>query len=443
MLSLNRKLLFVAGATALTQVVLAILYPGFATGDEVEVLAEALRVAARFNYRAWDIRNLFVPDFIAAPPLFLAHWLGVTSPRVLALLATLPFIALTSATVVFTGDIAWRWIGDQRAALAAALFVATHWIPLGYGSATYPRVVAMAAIVAGVWALSRSESRVAAVAAGLLVAIAFADRYSEIVFLAPMVVLARRRAFYVLAGCTTGVLLIVGGYDWVTWGTPFASFIKFARLTVVEPDFASRIKYQSPLWYLETLPRWCPLTVLPLLWFVRPRRDTLVAWSFVVVPILALSLIRHKELRYLHAVIPFLAVLAAWGFARMPASRFAIALLVFSVGINLFGLRFLLKKSTPAVRAAEVVRADTKLRTIVVSQLWAYGDRVYFGDDRDLRDATTPPRDLAANLEGADVALLYESDIDTGVRETLARSGFHEVRAFRAERARDVLMFTR
>lgn len=444
-LTFHRRILALAAATALTQVVLAIVYPGFATGDEVEVLAEALRVAAGFRYRAWDIRNLFVPDFVAAPLLFVAHWLGVASPRVLAVMATVPFVALTAATVVLTARIALRWIGDERAAFVAALLVATHWIPLGYGSATYPRVVAMAAVSAAAWALLRSESRVAALIAGLLVAIAFSDRYSEIVFLAPMVLLARRRWLHVIAGCAAGVVVIAGVYDWITWGAPFASLLKFARLTVVEPDFASRIKYQSPLWYLETLPRWCPVTLLPLFWFSRPRRDAslLVAWSFVIVPHLALSGIRHKELRYLHAVIPFLAILGAWGLARMNARRLGVVLVALSVGLNLAGIRFLLKKSTPAVHAAEAVRADPKLHTIVLSQLWAYGDRVYLGDDRDVRDTGTPPADLGRNLEGADAALLYESDVDGGVRQTLERNGFREVRAFRGGRARDVLMFTR
>ena len=75
----------------MTQFALAHHYFGFLTGDDVEVLAEAFRVATGFAYRAWDIRNLFVPDFVAAPPICIAPRFGIPCVHVLTLFATIPF----------------------------------------------------------------------------------------------------------------------------------------------------------------------------------------------------------------------------------------------------------------------------------------------------------------------------------------------------------------
>ncbi|HET7437692.1 MAG TPA: hypothetical protein VFN10_23505 [Thermoanaerobaculia bacterium] len=443
----RRFLVPLIAASALVQLALAIRFFGFYTGDDVEVLAEAFRVARGFSYRAWDIRNLFVPDFIVAPPVWLATRLGVSDTRTLIVIATLPFIALSSLTIAFVHALALRWSqrfigapGTLVAARAAALLFALHWIPLGFGSTVYPRVVAMACIAAAALLLETREEGWAAVAAGALAGVAFADRFSEIVFLAPLLLVAQRRAVHVALGAVATIGLLVGGYDWITWGEPFGSAIRFARLTLVAPDFASRVKMQSPLWYLETLPRWIALTLLPLLWYARRLR---APWLYVLVPLVALSLVRHKELRYLQGIIPFAMILAGIGYAAMPRRRIAHALLALSLVWQLYGLRFLERKTQPAVEAAQLVARDPDVHAVVMSQLWAYGDRLYFTDQREVLDVTTPPRDLATALRFAQAACLYESDVDANVRATLAQSGFREVQTFRAGKARDVVVYRR
>src|SRR2546429_629798 len=74
------------------------------------------------------------------------------------------------------------------AAIGAALIFALHWIPLGFGSTVYPRNLAMACVVAAALLVDRWPF-----AAGALVGLAFADRFSEIVFLIPILVVARQR----------------------------------------------------------------------------------------------------------------------------------------------------------------------------------------------------------------------------------------------------------
>src|SRR5437867_1663088 len=421
---MRKAVWWLIAAAVASQIFLAIRFFGFLTGDDVEVLSEAFRRATGFNYQPWDVRNLFVPDFLVAPFVYVG---GLRA-------ATIPFIALTALTIWLVYRLALRWSGDERAAFAAAPLFALHWIPLGFGSTVYPRTLATACVVAAALIVDRYPF-----AAGALVGIAFADRFSEIVFLIPLLIIARRRVA-VLIGAAVAIAVTVGLYDWITWGTPFSSAIKFGHLTLVEPDFASRVKYQSPLWYLLIIVRWCAPTLLPLLYFVRRS----FRWSFIIIPLLALSVVRHKELRYLQAVIPFLAIAAGIGFAILyqRSRKWALSLLLISVIWDLHGLRYFAHKSMPAVMAARALAADPHIKTVAASQLWAYGGQLYFGPRIGLRELQTPPRDLDRMLPGADAAAVYESDLDhPEIVAALRAHGFVPWRTFRDGPARVVVVF--
>lgn len=422
----RRAFLAIAAAVAATQLWLAHRYFGFFTGDEVEVLAEAFRRARGFPFQPWNIRNLFVPGVIVAPPLWLASHLGIDDTRRLIECATLPYIIFSIICLWCV----WRLSGRMH---VAALLFATHWIPLGFGSTVYPRNLAMLCVVAAVLVADEWPF-----VAGALCGVAFADRFSEIVFLLPLLVIARQR-LRVAIGAAVAIALTVGIYDWITWSAPFASVVRFARLTIVEPDFASRVKYQPPWWYLANLARWLPLTLLPALWFARRHR----LWWFVLVPLVAFSVVRHKELRYLEVLIPFVMILAAIGLAKMP-KRWAAPLLVLSLAWNLVGLRAFARKSMPAVMAAESLAGDPHVGTVALSQLWAYGDRLYFGARMQVRDVGSPPRALAAALPGCDAVALWETDLDDpSILATLRANGFLAARTFRDGPAKAVVVFRR
>jgi phosphatidylinositol glycan class B len=408
-------------AVAAAQLWLAHRYFGFLTGDEVEVLGEAFRRARGFAYVPWQVRNLLVPDVLVAPAVWAASRIGIDDVGQLIFAAALPFIALTALTV---------WMLYRIGGFLPALLFATHWIPLAFGSTTYPRTLAACCVVAAALLVERWPF-----AAGVLAGLAFADRFSEIVFLIPLLIVARRR-LQVAAGAAVSIAL-AGAYDWLTYGAPFSSFIDFARLTLVAPDFASRVKYQAPWWYLASLTRWLAPTLLPALWFARRHR----LWWFVLIPFVAFSAVRHKELRYLQVLIPFVMIIAASGMAMIWRRHraVAIALLAISIVWDLYGLRYFARKSQPAVMAARALRGT---HTVVLSQLWAYGDRLYLGDRTQIRDVGTPPRDLDHALPGADAAALWETDLDdAGVRAALARWHFTPAATYRDGPARAVVVF--
>jgi hypothetical protein len=444
----RRWLAALIAAVVITQGFLARCYFGFFTGDDVEILSEAFRVALGFDYRPWDIRSLVIPDLVVAPAVFLASWFGVRKTAHLIEAATLPFIAVSAVTIWLVHRLARRCSDDRVAAAVATILFALHWLPLGFGSTVYPRTIATACVIGAVLLSWPARSHWRAFAAGALMAVAFADRFSEIVFLLPLLLLARRRAAALLAGAIVVIVMTLGVYDWWTWGEAFGSVRKFAHLTLVEPDFASRVKYQSPWWYLETFPRWCALTLLPFFYAARksPAARSLV-W-FIAIPLVALSAIQHKEMRYLQALIPFVMIVAGLGFAALWRASIRwrpiyAALLVVSVAWNLYGLKFLGQKTMPAVEAARMLGSDPAVRKVAMSQPWAYGDRLYLTDRMAIADVGTPPRGLAAAIADADAVALYERDVTPEVRQTLRQSGFHATHEFRRPRARDVIVFRR
>jgi hypothetical protein len=494
---MRKGLTAIIAATAAVQLWLAYRYYGFLTGDDVEVLSEAFRRARGLAYTPWDIRNLFVPDVVVAPVVWLSR--GV-STRTTIFLASLPFIALSSLMIWFVYRLALRWC-DERAAIVAALLFAAHWIPLSFGSTVYPRTLAGSCVVAAALIVDRWPF-----VAGLLIGLAFADRFCEVVFLAPVLAVilrlpepgaakqrngggrrrissfpgwvesqwfpagsthleilrrppastpaapclrqpqddnqrrissqALRTTVLLLAGCFVSIAITVGIYDWLTWGTPFSSAIKFAHLTLIEPDFASRVKYQAPWWYLANIVRWCSPALLPLLWYARRSR---AIW-FVVIPLLAFSAIKHKELRYLQVIIPFLCIAAAIGFASMRNRRIGIALVAISIVWDLHGLRYLARKSQPSVMAAQWIASNPSIRSIAASQLWSYGDKLYLGDRMAMSDVGTPPEKLSE--VHSDAVALYETDLDVPSRvDALRANGYAPVRTFRDDPARAVVVF--
>jgi hypothetical protein len=513
---MRKGLAAIIAAVAIAQLWLAHRYYGFMTGDDVEVLSEAFRRARGLDFHPWDIRNLFVPDVVVAPVVWIASKPRISNTRTLIFVSALPFIALTAITILLVYRLTLRWCADERAALVASLLFAMHWIPLGFGSTVYPRTLAAACVVGAALIVDRWP-----IVAGALIGLAFADRFSEIIFLAPVLLMFTKhrqeclchiepsqessihtkpsqessvhiepsqecsaqagrsqessahvgrsqessahfgpsqecpihapngvaqtllsvrwmQALKVILGTTVAIIFTVGIYDWLTWGAPFSSFIKFSHLTLVAPDFASRVKYQAPWWYIANLVRWYSPLLLPLLWYARRSR---AIW-FLIIPLLAFSVVRHKELRYLQVMIPFLAIAAAIGFASMYRShrRIAIALVAISLVWDLHGLRYFARKSQPAVEAAEWLGANPRVYSIAASQLWAFGDKLFLGDKMAMSDVGTPPEKLPEVT--ADAVALYETDLDVPSRvEALRANGYAPVRTFRDDPARAVVVF--
>ncbi len=454
----HRLLLALLGATTLLRLALGWFYFGFFTGDDVEMLEAGFR-ALGLRYTPWTIRNTLISDLLIGPVLRVAHSLGISDTRTLVWFGAWPFALCATLNIYLLFLLVRRWSRQDSVALCAAALYGLHWIPLGFGSMAYPRVVAASCVLAAALLLS-SQRRLAPreLLAGALIALAFGFRYSEAIFLAPVAGLAassrlgwRARGLSLLrvgGGFVLGVLVVSGLYESLTWGKPFAALAAFARYTLIERRASSLFPVQPAYWYLWRLHRWWCLAALPLLWIAVRRRQFLPAWLFVALPLLVLSCIHHKELRYLQGIIPFLCALAAAGAVKLWESgwrRAAAALLVLTVGWGLERLVFLEDKSMPSVMAARALAGDASVRTFAGVQLWGYGDRLYFGNGRAVRDVPYPtsPAGLERLASGADAVGLYAEDLadDLRLEPVLDRLGFCVWRDFSFRGSKAVRVF--
>src|SRR5262249_8481731 len=157
------------------------------------------------------------------------------------------------------------------------------------------------------------------------------------------------------------------------------------------------------------------------------------------------SLLHPKELRYLQGVIPFVCAVSAagaWEMRRAGWRRTAALLLAAAIAWQLVPIGFLRKKSMPAVLAAEALARDPAVHTFAGVQLWAFGDRIYLGDRRVLRDIPYPvTAEAVARLgAGADAVALYAEDLARRpeLGAALGRLGFCAWRGFSFRPAKTV-----
>jgi hypothetical protein len=433
--------------TSLLRLGLGWFFFGFLTGDDVEILETGFRTLG-LNYAPWAIRNTMVSDVLVGPLLVASHGLGVSKASTLIWIASWPFVACATLNIYLLFRLVTEWTSRTPVGLAAAFLYALHWIPLGFGSMAYPRTISTTCVLLAALLVTRTPRAVwGEVAAGGAIALACAPRYSEVIFLPAVALLATNgsagwrskilASLRVGFGFAIGFLLVSGAYESVTWGRPFAALIAFARYTLVEKQASALVAVQPVYWYFWKLPHWWCLATLPFLWVAIRKRQLGFAWLFVVIPLGILSYIHHKELRYLQGSLPFLCALSsvgAWDLWKMGWRRTTVALFAMSLIWGLARLTFLQDKTMPSVLAAQAIASDPRVHTVATVQIWALGDHLYLGNERATRDIPFPtfPGDLDRLVPGADRVAVYQEDLrkQPELRTTLTRLGFCPWREF-------------
>jgi len=242
------------GTTAALKLALAWSFPGFLSGDDLEIVATAAKHAVGLDYAPWPIRSLFHPLLLAYPAVQAGALAGLSSPRWMTLLAAVPTAAFSTLGVWLAYRIARELDASEAGARAAAFLAAAAWVPFAYGGTPYPRPISSALLLGAFLLIVRGGAGPrGAAAAGLLAAAAFAVRWSEGFAVLPLAALALSRdrrgraALAVLGGFGAGALLFVGAFDALTWGAPFASLRAFLAFMRAPHDaFTPR----PPWWYL-------------------------------------------------------------------------------------------------------------------------------------------------------------------------------------------------
>ncbi|MEO6772128.1 MAG: hypothetical protein ABI467_03790 [Kofleriaceae bacterium] len=323
-------MLVIAGCAVLVRIAVALAFPNVAWPDEIFQTAEqAHRIAFGDGLVPWEFRegarSWLLPGVLAAIDRASGPAYLPVTVTALAAVSLIPVIAVFRAVV-------------RRGALlpaAIAAIVVASWFELVYYGPKALNEVVAAHLLVGALALLAFDrtpaSRRQLAAAGALAALAIGLR----IHLAPcgLVLLGlawrradRRVAPFVIAGLV--VVLGLGALDWVTWGSPFASYVTTIRFNLIEGR--SQLFGTSPWWgYLAALARTWQLggLVVLALALVGARRDR---WPLVLAAVILVthSVIGHKEYRFIVPAIVLVIYSAGLGAAELvPRVRRSVAVL--------------------------------------------------------------------------------------------------------------------
>jgi hypothetical protein len=386
------RLVWVASASTLAvKVMLAAAHPGFFSGDDVEIHEMTMSALLGRDWPVWDLRNPFYPFVVVYPVQAVLAALGTQSPAIFVFGPRVAVAVLSTAALPLL-YVAARRHASIPASLLAVACLAVSYLHTGFGSTELPRPVS-APLVLGAYLCLLSGSLRATAAAAVLIGLAAALRFSEIVFLFPAVLqLALERrvrdAALLCIGAAAVALAALGSSDLVYRGDWLHSLRAVVSFTLV--DRLSSRGYEPVYYYLLWPIAWTNAVVLigalrgisrsvwrPIIWFA--------------VPAFVLSLGPHKEPRYLIPAMPFFSLVAGAGLLavvndlvvrkRTWTGVAAVGLIAAVPAATLFEWsRYDLGRTDADVAVAAAVRSGAGIRGVASDRLWPLGGRVYFKD---------------------------------------------------------------
>jgi hypothetical protein len=395
------SLMLVLSVTVLIVKLGAILtHPGFITGDDVEIQEMTLGHLLGTSWPVWEIRSAVYPMTVVYPAQALAQALGMTDTGTLVTVGRMAAATL-STTLIPILFVAGRRLASTPEALLMVTFASASHLLMNFGASELPRPFSAALIVAGFACLLRRTDR-GGVAAGSLVGVAATLRFSELVFLVPgLVHLTVERRWRHVVLFTAGFIAAAGAIqftaDELFWGSPFHSLIRIVQYTLI--DRQSSRGFEAAWHYAVEMNSWTdPVVAALAVWGTAKRAWRPAVWAWI--PMLLLSLLPHKEARYLLPVLPFVAMLAGmqlWDVAhrtvtgarrdRAAAGRFALALCtVVAASLTYEGSRWHVRRSDDAVRLARALSVAPAQGGLAVEQLWRMGGHLYLGQFSPLKD---------------------------------------------------------
>lgn len=382
--------LSVVAASLVTKLWIAYQHPGFWTGDDVEIHEMTLSRLFGWHLPVWNLRSPFYPLGFIFPAQWLAHRVGVVDTTSLVFVGRSVVALCSVVTLWLTFVIARRVFDSVPVAVLSTILLATNKLHTIGGTSELPRTVSSCFVLAAFGLLSLSRRQVSALAAGALIGVAAALRFSEEIFLIPALLqltVARRWGHAGLACCgfLLVAILVLGPVDQMYWGEAFFSLRHAADFTLVR-GLSSR-GVQPFFEYAAAVPAWADVfTVALAILACRWRLWTLAAWTWL--PVIVLSALPHKEPRYVIPVLPYFSMLAAaslWALAgwlgeAVDGRRLRVApILLAACAASLVGEvgGFVIGRSDGAVALARNIARRSQVQGIVIESAWRLGGHLY------------------------------------------------------------------
>ncbi len=301
--------------------------------DEVfQTLEQAHRLAFGYGLIPWEFsdgaRSWLFPGALAAV-LKVAAWLGARSGLTLVIVAKLGMVALNLVGIGAAMRLAER-LGGNRDEHRVAPNGTVALILTGLLCATYPPLVVFGArcmtetasatllVLAALWSLPGTEPQKVA-RAGVLAGLAIFLRYQNGLFAAGLLVsllLVRRNWRSVIYySATASAVGVAGGLlDFVTWGQPFHSFVRYVQFNFIEGRAAGWGTAPAD-YYVQTFASsvGLPLGIVLLVGLVLSLRRALALGLILFLYVVIHSSVPHKEFRFMLPIMPLGLALAGTG----------------------------------------------------------------------------------------------------------------------------------
>jgi hypothetical protein len=205
----------------------AYFYPGFVSGDDVEVHEMTFASLFDTDWTLWNIRSPLYPFLIIYPIQALLVAAGEQDTATLVFAGRCIVAVMSSLAVWLTYRLGAITAGRGYGVLAAFVF-GMHRLHVTFGGSELPRPVSVVFIAAACLCLHMSPNTRRAILAGALLAVGSALRFSELIFVVPasLDLLSRRRyRDIVVCGATFIVVSVVclGLVDRFFWVKRFSA----------------------------------------------------------------------------------------------------------------------------------------------------------------------------------------------------------------------------
>lgn len=318
LMKMNRFLFLILVFTIFTRGFALSQTSGFVHPDSLyQYLEQAHRLVFGYGLVPWEyqdgIRSWFYPLLISS--IFkLGILFGVNEISSLVFFVRI-FSTIVSILLVYSIYLLGKSLFDENVALVAAFFTSCSGLFYVWSARVMPELVSSLFICLGLfnaWESIKKPSR--SIFSGFFFGIAFMTHFtSALVFTSAVVVLyARKHSIrFILLGFLI-VLLLQGILDYFTWGGFFHSPIEFLTANVIQGK-SGFFGVQPPQFYLIPLVLHIPLMFF-LAWSIRRDETSLFLAGNFLFYFIIMSILPHKEVRFLFNVMPLFIVLSAKGF---------------------------------------------------------------------------------------------------------------------------------
>jgi hypothetical protein len=351
-----RIVIFIIGISLVIKVFNSYHFYGFFSGDDVEIHEMTFSHLFDWGIKAWNLRSPFYPMVFIYPLQAALLHLGVQDPFCLIFAGRQIVVLFSIINLYLVYRIAIQMFNSRPVGLLSLFFFALSKLQTTMGSTELPRTIASTFVLICFWILLldlKNNQRLLIPAAGMVLAIGASIRFSEMIFVAAalLYLISLKRIkhailFFVFFLTTFTLINLIS--DQLYWGQSFYSLKNIIDFTIVKGQ--STRGFQPFFYYILGIGLWSNYFSFSLMLYSF-RQNLQKVWIWVLTPIVLLSLLPHKEPRYLLPVIPFFCImvgLSTWSLLgsiyhghskpiiqkKIPKPIFALLIILFALVIQ-------------------------------------------------------------------------------------------------------------